>query len=435
MDAFRQTITVLAEKVMRFFGFQTVDDEGEDIQQFVFSFKITGDDIEEYSNYLMKRIFGIPAFQQRVNKNEIEVMKVQNGRLIFITVQSGNDMMNDPAINAVFRLFEEEERVSKIKMNMKDPDETWAIQKVIELVFKTKGKDIEMRHGELYEKIMNVPGFKEKVLRYDAEIISNKKGKMKFILKQSDDADMEDPAIKAVLELMEKEDKVKKIQMDVIEKRMPELGDNEEEKQNECYDLLKLEFNTKGQVIQVYHKELFEKIMDLPGFYEKVYDYKKKIISDQTGKMTFILKQSPDTAMDDPAMKAVLHLLKENDGVSEINMDDKNVPSSVPMTEIKPKQPKLTQAIMISFIAKGENVKEFADELMKEFEEIEYFKYKMYEKVITIMRKDKAKFQFVMYHSGAEAMKDPDMLSAIEIIRAKERTKKLKVETIPYFTE
>ena len=100
----------------------------------------------------------------------------------------------------------------------------------------------------------------------------------------------------------------------------------------------------------------------------------------------------------------------------------------------KPK-PKLTQAILISFIANGENVKEFVDELLREFEEIEYFKYKMYEKKVTIVRDNKAKLQFVMYHSGETALEDPDMKSAIKLIKAKDRTKKLKVETIPYFTE
>ena len=95
----------------------------------------------------------------------------------------------------------------------------------------------------------------------------------------------------------------------------------------------------------------------------------------------------------------------------------------------------LTQAILISFIAKGDDVKEFTDELMKECEETEYFKNKMYENKIEFVRDNKAKFQFVMFHSGKHAMEDPNLKWAVDRLDRQERVRGLKVSTIPYFIE
>ena len=254
---------------------------------------------------------------------------------------------------------------------------------------------------------------------------------MKFILKQSADTAMDDPIVMAILDLLKKEVGVKRIGLKEIE---DEATDSLEENEDEQQDLLKLEIKTKSKVIQVYHQELLRKIMNIPGFYAKLHHHKAEIISDEKGKITFLLKQSADTAMDDPVIKAVLEFLQNEDRVKRIGMNEVDPAENKKVETVKQK-PKLTQAVVISFSAKSENVREFAAELLKECEEIEYFKYKMYERKVSMIREDKVKFQFVMYHSGENAMEDPDMLAALSLFKDQENIRKLKVEAIPYFLE
>merc|ERR1712228_566615 len=67
----------------------------------------------------------------------------------------------------------------------------------------------------------------------------------------------------------------------------------------------------KSQKIDRVHEVLMEKIMKIKGFEDKIYEKSVMINSEKKGTVTFILKASVDTAMEDEAIKSVLALLNE----------------------------------------------------------------------------------------------------------------------------
>ena len=293
---------------------------------------------------------------------------------------------------------------------------------------------------------MQIEGFREKVHAKEFDIVDDKEGKVKFIIGHSGDDVMSHPAIKEAVKALQNEERVKDVFVqELAEEDALNNMDDEFEYSDEDADtqeLTKLMFNTKSKVIQVYHQELSKRIMDIPGFYQKIYDRQVDIVSESKGKMTFILKQSIETAMNEQAIKNVLDLLGNEERVSGIDFDEL-MPFTKEKTEIveqfktksKRSKPKLTQAVLISFTVKTKNVKQYSDEMMAECRKIPYFQYKMYENKINIVNDSKAKFQFLMFHSGDNAMEDPDLVQAMFLLEARGTVSKLKVETIPYFLE
>ena len=423
-------------------------------------FDAIGDGVEDYMNELVDKLMRVRGFKQKVIDKELQITAKDQGAVAMIIGHDrpDDDLMDDPAIRKVMNILKNESRIHNINVNDENQDEESLpdkkeLQEMLELTFKTKNDDIENYHEQLMHVIMNIPGFAEKVHEKNVEVISENKGKMRFLLRQSVETAMDDPAIQAVLELLQAEGCVKGLNLDQSESiptgaaqpvvQFEDESDSKEDVQDdgEWEELVELGFKTEGEVIQVYHEELLKKVMDVPGFYDLVHDYNVEIISDDKGKMNFVLKVSADTAMSHPAIKYVLDILQNERRVNGINVDDTIANLHVPkkgwaiIKEALHHKPQLTQAILISFTAKSENVKVFADELMKECVKIKYFEYKMYEKKITIVRENKAKFQFIMYHSGESAMEDPDMIQAMAVLEAQEEISKLKVETIPYFLE
>ena len=420
--------------------------EEEEEEEFILSFRTKGDDIENYSNKLVKKLMRIHGFREKVLQKDIEIMNEKEGKVKIVIGHSGDDDLTDsPAVKAAINLLQNEKRVRGLfvqeadganapetsKFEDNEEKEEW--QEVLKVEFKTTGEDMESYHAELLKDIMKIPGLKEKIYSKDIEIISNHKGKMKFVLEQSIETAMDDPAIKMLFELLENEERIKKIK---VKKTEPEKFESFNEEEVEWQEIVRLKFETKGAVIQVYHQELLRKIKDIPGFCQKIHDSKVDIVSADSGKMKFMLKQAVDTAMDDPAIIAALDLLKSEERVCKLNLDESE---SVPVSKIRNAQSKpkteLTQAIMVSFTAKIENVKQYSDELTAKCKKIEYFKFKMYEKKITVVNDRKAKFQFIMFHSGDDVMEDPDLNEAMSILQAEEPVSKLKVETIPYFLD
>ena len=81
--------------------------------EFVFSFKTEGDDIENYSNDLVKRLMDIQGFKEKVNENTIEVIDEQNGAVRFIISHFGDDVINHYAIRTALNLLKNEKAIEE----------------------------------------------------------------------------------------------------------------------------------------------------------------------------------------------------------------------------------------------------------------------------------------------------------------------------------
>ena len=102
----------------------------------------------------------------------------------------------------------------------------------------------------------------------------------------------------------------------------------------ECVELT-FETKGKGQDIEIVHEELLEQMMDVPGFKEKIHEQEIEVISEKKGEMTFILKQSADTALDDPAITEVVALLRADKRAKHYDMRGLEEPIKIPKKKKK----------------------------------------------------------------------------------------------------
>ena len=426
------------------------DDEEEEIQEMLeLELKTKSDDIEEYHEELLKKMMDVPGFRDIMSEYQPKIKSEKKGKMKFLLELSADIAMDNPIIVKILALLQKEERVKKIVFNQT------LIKKVkeeyVQLAFVTNATDqsIEVYNKKMMKKIMKIRGFKGMIHKKSTEIISEKKGKMIFVLKESADTAMDNPIIKSVLELLDNENVEIEIESDegnapllnaeigsdVQNQRDVDEEEDDEQKESvtKHQEMMNLTFETKGKVIHVYHEELLRKILDASGFYELMYDYNIEVISDKKGKMKLTLKHSVDTAMDHPAIKKVLNILKNEERVKNVNVDEGEA-LAISKKDIN-EHTKLSEAIIISFDVKHENIKDYIIEFMKELENFDYFQYNMWEKVITVKTGKKAKFQFIMNHPGKfkDGHDDPELMAAMDILREYKVVKKLKVETIPYF--
>ena len=217
-------------------------------------------------------------------------------------------------------------------------------QELIELTFNTdaRGQDIKKVHLKIMDLLTAISGFKKKIHQSHVEIISDRKGKMKFLLKQSPETAMQNPAIKVVLHLLQNDKRINTINLDQLERssnthkrhQSNHYHNSYQEKKKKQHSVsskvhkettrkfLELRIRTKGSGIDAYHRKLFKRAMKIPGFEAKVYDYEMKTISMVRGLMRFVLAQSSGSAMDDPAICGVLGLLQSQERVDKIDLDE-----------------------------------------------------------------------------------------------------------------
>ena len=112
---------------------------------------------------------------------------------------------------------------------------------------------------------------------------------------------------------------------------------SEESSSQELQECVELTFATKGkgQDIEIAHEELLEQMMEVPGFKEKIHEQEIEVISEKKGQMTFILKQSADTALDDPAITEVVALLRADKRAKHYDMRGLEEPIKIPKKKKK----------------------------------------------------------------------------------------------------
>ena len=75
--------------------------------------------------------------------------------------------------------------------------------------------------------------------------------------------------------------------------------------------------------------------MDVPGFKEKIHEQEIEVISEKKGEMTFILKQSADTALDDPAITEIVALLRADKRAKHLDLLGLEEPIKIPKKKKK----------------------------------------------------------------------------------------------------
>ena len=189
---------------------------------------------------------------------------------------------------------------------------------MMELEIETEGDIITAYHQELMEKIMNIPGFARLFHGDERKVIGDDDnvGRIKLTLKTSTDTAMDIPAIETLLNLLQNEEKVRKFGLNEI--KVPKHDKHIRAE----HALLELQFKTNGEDIETYHEELLQRIMDVPGFEDKVlFDQSVESVNDCTGIIKFILRQSPEIVMDDPAITSVLDILQNEKRVRRMSLD------------------------------------------------------------------------------------------------------------------
>ena len=271
--------------------------------------------------------------------------------------------------------------------------------------------------------------------------LRDNKANVEVIITNSGDV-MEDEGLRTALELLECDDRVMKIKLNEHQEnaRRPSFTVTVDPVEEE--EFVELSFKTKGEDVETYSHELIDRIFSIPGFKVKVHDHIVKFKNATTSKIQFILRQSAEAAMDDPAIKIALNLLQNEERVKKINMKvaqlenlkamKENTPSAI-KSAIK-KQMTRTSSILISFNVKG--TREYANELTTELMRINGFESKLHQKKISAIRENKVKCAFAMYDEGHEDPEDdPVIREALELLHNDDKVYKLKTNKIPYFVQ
>jgi len=195
----------------------------------------------------------------------------------------------------------------------------------VALSFRTRARrneKIETVHNELMYYITTVPGFQQIDSEQSIQIVRKRKGKIELMLTHASEW-----SVGAVIRLLESDDRVKQINLDAMDVAVEDLDVSNGwtsncEKKN---DNFRLTFDTilrREENIDEYHEELIEKLMKVDGFTDKCLSFEDTIITDDKGKMSFILSnsQSENTFIEDPAIRNVLVLLRKERRVDNILM-------------------------------------------------------------------------------------------------------------------
>ena len=205
-------------------------------------------------------------------------------------------------------------------------------QDMTELTFTTntsdQHEDIKAYHQVILDKLFCVDGFNQLMCGNQIEFADENEqaGIIKFALKISIDAAMDDAAMCIVLEILQNENGVNEINMDAMKsiarRRRQSTHDFDEDMdssdKHDWQPLMRLILTTnEDENGRRMHEELLRKMMDVPGFENMIFKQKNR-----KRKLKFVLKQSIHNAMDNLTMRRILELVQTDEQVTKINMDE-----------------------------------------------------------------------------------------------------------------
>ena len=217
---------------------------------------------------------------------------------------------SDGSSNGADRQQRTSERISLV---MTDPDEPGTGErKKYKLAFKTEDDNVEAYSNEVLDELCNI--LKKKVNEDDivCDIIDHHKAAIQIIVVYKGDNLEHDRSFKKAMELLKDEAGVSKIRLVELD-----TGDQHQDTQQEYVEL---SFKTKGPKVETFSVGLVIRMMKNNAFKAKVHEKEVNVTGDEKAAITFILKQSADTAMDDPTIQEMLNLLQGQERVNKINL-------------------------------------------------------------------------------------------------------------------
>lgn len=309
-------------------------------KKYKLTFKTKHDHVEAYSNEVLDKICNI--LKKKVNEDDIvcDFIDHHKAAVQMIVAHKGDTLEKNRSFKKAMKLLKDEAGVSKIRLVEIDTGEQYQDlqQEYVELSFKTKGPKVETFSVGLVIRMMKDKAFKAKVHEKEVNVTGDEKAVITFILNQSADTAMDDLTIQKMLDLLQGQERVNKINLKVVEdlvakrksmhmKRVKRLSSRKFISHvTKRTQAVLLAFEVIGQGAKQHGYKLIDQITDIKGFKNQIHGKKLKMVnakkSGSNAQITMVICQKyGKDPLENPKIKAVRDMLMAEKMVRKVKVN------------------------------------------------------------------------------------------------------------------